>query len=215
MKYLKYKFSEKNIPPPVTKEQLKNKMIVISSSEMLCFVKNFRYAVGDLVPENDPVWNFYLISLKITNIISAYEISSEIISLLKDLIETYLKIRISLFSESSLKPKHHFLLHYPDILKKVGPLSKVSCMRFEAKHRDLKKNSNSVQCRKNLPLTITIKSQLAFATRCISSTGLIDNIEVGRTIFDHLDYSQYTYTTEFPINFNEYFEVNWFKKKRS
>lgn len=212
IKYLNYEFCERNIPPPVTKEHLKNKMIIMSASEMLCFVENFRYAVGDLVPEKDPVWKFYLTSLKITTIVSAYEISLENISLLEVLIQNYLEMRISLFPGSTLKPKHHFLLHYPDIIKKVGPLSKVSCMRFEAKHRDLKKISNTVQCRKNLPLTIATKSQLAFATRCLSSTGLIDNIEVGKTIFEHVDYNQYTYTTEVSVNFNDFFEITWFQK---
>lgn len=55
---------------------------------------------------------------------------------------------------SSLKPKHHFLLHYANIVTKIGPLMYLSCMRFEAKHKEFKKNATNVQSRRNLPLTL-------------------------------------------------------------
>jgi len=86
---------------------------------------------------------------------------------LKYLISEHHDMYLSLFN-SSLKPKHHFLLHYPNIILKAGPLIYLSCMRFEAKHKELKKNANNVQSRKNLPLTLAKKSQLNFLYRRMS-----------------------------------------------
>jgi len=72
---------------------------------------------------------------------------------LKYLISEHHDMYLSLFN--SLKPKHHFLLHYPNIILKTGPLIYLSCMRFEAKHKERNiKNANNVQSRKNLHLDV-------------------------------------------------------------
>jgi len=84
---------------------------------------------------------------------------------LKYLIFKHHDMYLSLFN-SSLKPKHYFLLHYPNIILKTGPLIYLFCMYFEAKHKELKKNANNMQSRKNLSLTLAKKSQLNFLYRC-------------------------------------------------
>lgn len=50
---------EKNIPPPV--KHLKNGLIILSSAEMTYLVLNLRLIIGDIIPENDPVWRWYLV----------------------------------------------------------------------------------------------------------------------------------------------------------
>lgn len=82
IKYVKYEYSEKNRPPPVLKENLKKRKLIFSSSEMLCIVRYFRYLVGDLVLEEDPVWKFYLCLLEITDILTSHETSHSSISYL-------------------------------------------------------------------------------------------------------------------------------------
>lgn len=39
------------------------------------------------------------------------------------------------FQEQNLTPKHHFLIHYGEAIRRNGPLSEYWCMRFEAKHK--------------------------------------------------------------------------------
>jgi len=64
-------------------------------------------------------------------------LEEESIYLLKTLVaelnEHYLK-----YSNNCLKPKFHFLVHYPYMIKEFGPVSHIWAMRYEAKHRILK-----------------------------------------------------------------------------
>lgn len=55
------------------------------------------------------------------------------------------------------------MVHYPLIIKNVGPLSIFWSMRFEVKHKELKETANSIPSRKNITLTLAIKQQLQFA----------------------------------------------------
>ena len=40
-----------------------------------------------------------------------------------------------MYPEQSLTPKHHFLTHYGEAIRRSGPVSNYWCMRFEAKHK--------------------------------------------------------------------------------
>ena len=63
--------------------------------------------------------------------------------------------RQSLFPSIPLRPKHHFLLHYPYFIIQYGPLSRVWTLRFESKHRYFKRVvkscSNFVNATRTLP----------------------------------------------------------------
>lgn len=97
-------------------------------------------------------------------------VSPEIALLLKHLIEEHHEMYIELFHEQ-LKPKHHFLTHYPEIMMNIGPLVHMSSMRFEAKHRDFKKYSSIVASRVNITFTLAMKNQLRLCQRFISKKG--------------------------------------------
>lgn len=55
---------------------------------MEIFVKNFRYYVGDLVPNHNKPWMLYLNLLEITETLSMSKISSSDIDALENLIGT-------------------------------------------------------------------------------------------------------------------------------
>ena len=58
---------------------------------------------------------------------------------LEIIIQEYLESRKCLFPETTLKPKHHFMRHYPVLILKFGPLIRVWTMRFESKHSYFKR----------------------------------------------------------------------------
>lgn len=78
--------------------------------------------------------------------------------LLENLIYEHHLLYIDLFDET-LKPKH-LMLHYPRIMKIVGPLRPLWSMRFEAKHRPLKQYAHTITSRVNLCYSIAVKQQL-------------------------------------------------------
>lgn len=162
----------------------------MSASEMLMFVHLFPLLVGDLVPSDDPVWHFFIILLKIIQIILSSVVHAPTVKLLESLITEHHDNYISLFNDT-LKPKHHLMLHYPHIIEQVGPLKQLWCMRFEAKHKTLKNTAHTITSRKNISLTLLIKEQLAFANRVFIKKGLESRVELGKVTLreSHVDIS--------------------------
>lgn len=70
------------------------------------------------------------------------------------------KLFKELYPSNNLLPKHHFMVHYPRCIRKVGPLIQIWTMRFEAKHKFFK---YSVKNFKNLTVSLANKHQFAVA----------------------------------------------------
>ena len=102
---------------------------------------------------------FHFISNTVVEIIFSKTIHKSTHMLLDIEITEYLT-ELSKLYPNHRKPKHHFLIHYPRIMKSIGPLPQISCMRNESKHGDGKVISHAVICRKNVYRTVAIKHQL-------------------------------------------------------
>lgn len=186
-----------NISQPVLLDHIKRHKLNTSASEMRCLFHFLTLFVGDKVPTKDVVWKFLIKIVKILDIFEKASCSEEEIEQLRLLIKEHYKFYITFFKEK-LKPKHHYMLHLPNIIKNVGPLSGIWCMRLEAKHKELKKHANNISSRVNLPMSIMIKQQLAFANRVVSQSGFTEKIECGHHCKnnnenwkDNLEYQNY------------------------
>lgn len=87
---------------------------------MMTFVFYFSLMVGDLIPEDDTIWIFFLNFLEIIEILLSSQFSNGSILHLQRLIEKHNSEYVSLFKDT-LKPKHHLLVHYPTVIKNSGP----------------------------------------------------------------------------------------------
>lgn len=80
----------------------------------------------------------------------------------------YLECKISehrqryqeLFPDQKLLPKHHFLEHYPELIKYLGPLVTLWTMRFEAKQSFFKQVVRDTSNFRNITLTLETTHQL-------------------------------------------------------
>lgn len=123
--------------------------VTMKASEMFCLVRNFALMVGDMVPAGDDVWSFYLCLLGILDLVFAQRISTKELILLKILISEHREEYLRLFRDT-LKPKHHFMLHYVRAIEFLGPLGLIWSMRFESKHGQAKKTANVICNFKNI-----------------------------------------------------------------
>lgn len=71
------------------------------------------------------------------------------------------------------------MLHYPEVMHRIGSLWSVCCLRWEAKHRPLKLAAHATNSRKNLPLTLAIKHQLNLCARFLSRKPLGEKYSFG------------------------------------
>lgn len=88
-----------------------------------------------------------LISLliEILSFVFAPKISIDMTFELATLIEKHHKTFITLFPNFRLRPKHHMMIHYPRVIRIMGPLILLWCMGFEGKHLNFKKLSQCIQ----------------------------------------------------------------------
>ena len=148
-----------NKPPFICVRKSSSVKLKMSASEMTCFVRYFGLMVGDLVPRKNIVWILYLKLRQITEIIQSPKMRHTDPALLKQLLTEHHTMYLDIFKEN-LKPKFHFLLHYPKLIAWLGPVANCSSMRYESKHKE-SKNTSNVSCSKvNLPHTLAVKHQL-------------------------------------------------------
>ncbi|CAH0560966.1 unnamed protein product [Brassicogethes aeneus] len=165
-----------NPPPSIKEDHVKNCIITMSASEMFSFVIYFGLIVGDLVDEDDDVWDFYLTFYDLVVTLYSRNFNDSLLSYLKELIAQHHESFIKLF-HTTLKPKYHFALHYPSIIKNLGPPRYFSSIRYEGFHRISKTNAHIVTSRINLAYTVAIKHQLKLCYRLYTETGLCNNFE--------------------------------------
>lgn len=94
----------------------------------LCFLqKNFDF--------NMPAWIMLIRLLEITRIICSHRISICEVNELRFLLNEYMDLRHCHFPDEKLTPKYHYLMHYPDLISKFGPLIHFWTLQFEHKHQ--------------------------------------------------------------------------------
>lgn len=115
---------EYNKPSLFKMENVNQGNIRQSASEMLVLIRYFGLLIGDFVPDEEPVWILYITMPRILDILVSVSLEKDSCSLLKTLVgelnELYLK-----YSKKFLKPKFHFMLHYPNFINKFGPISPI------------------------------------------------------------------------------------------
>ncbi|XP_070525972.1 uncharacterized protein [Cardiocondyla obscurior] len=167
--------SSKTINFRIQPESIKNELIILSASEMKYLVYNFPFFIGDLIPNNNKIWKLFLTVRKIICIIMFRFMTLERVDTLKNLITEYLQNYLKLF-HTTLKVKHHNLLHYPRIIKKYGPLRNLSCIRFEAKHKIAKFNAKITSSRQNSSFTLAFREQLRLCYRFVCKKGFENRV---------------------------------------
>lgn len=134
----------------------------MSGREMMTFVHFLPLMIGDLIPKEDEVWLFVLNLIEILDILLCFNIPKESIAPLQKKIEKHNLDYVRLFNDS-LKPKFHFLVHYPTVILNSGPPRAYWSFKYEAKHKEFKDYAKCISSRKNVSVSIANKFQMKFA----------------------------------------------------
>lgn len=133
----------KNRPTMVKFEQAANGL-GLNATQTLCLIRNLPLIFGDLVEVGNKHWSLLLLLLQIIDIVFSPVISDGMTVYLKHFICEHHTLFKELYTRN-LIPKHHFMTHYPRCIRKIGQLVNVWGMRYEAKHRFLKKKYKKFQ----------------------------------------------------------------------
>lgn len=168
----------RNRPPLISDNFRSKSKISTSAAEMLTLVKYFGLIIGDLIPIGEKVWELYLSLRDILDII----LSNIVTPGLANMLETFINEHHDLYKESfndTLKPKFHLVVHYPSIMRKIGPLKHIWCMRFESKHRQSKITAMNTFSRRNIIYSLALKHQLIMCNRFLINNELTKHLIIG------------------------------------
>lgn len=176
-----YKWGDKtNRPHLLPRTFLSKKTIGGNAHENWCLLRLMPLIVGYLVPEDEPAWQIILDLKDIVDLVVCPVHTDESIAYLKRKISEYQYRYHELFPEKNLLPKHHFLEHYPAMIRLFGPLVCLWTMRFEAKHSFFKQVVRHTNCFKNITLSLARKHQFMIGHYMYSSHGEKSSLEVAR-----------------------------------
>ncbi|XP_060064737.1 uncharacterized protein LOC132545086 [Ylistrum balloti] len=140
-----------------------------SASQMWTLLRLMPLIIGKFIPEESKVWEVLLLLKDITKLTFSPKMSPAMCAYLKALIIDHHKLFKEVFPNENLRSKHHFLIHYPEMIMNFGPVRTCWCMRFEAKHSYFKQLALRVRNFKNINATLAQRHQNLQA--CITSSG--------------------------------------------
>lgn len=167
LRIMDFGFESANVPLEIKAEYLqKNKRLKMSATEMLFFTRYLSVIIGDLVPVNHTIWPLYIALREVVDIITSPIMTKSRISVLEKKITELNKLYVE-YAEH-LRPKCHFMVHYPTIIKQNGPVIKFACMRNESKHREIKACIQNPSSHTNVLTTVSTRYQLGVMHRQFS-----------------------------------------------
>ncbi|KAL4006537.1 all-trans-retinol 3,4-desaturase [Sarotherodon galilaeus] len=174
-----YKFGDKtNRPHAIPHTYSSKNTIGGNAHENWSLLRLLPLIIGPLLPVDEPAWQVILHHKDIVELVVAHVHTDETIAYLEAKIYDHRQLYLDLFPHVNLLPKHHYLEHYPQMIKCFGPLISLWTMRFEAKHSFFKQVARHTNCFKNIPFSLAVKHQFMIAHQTHSSNYKKSSLEV-------------------------------------
>lgn len=179
------------------KIEIKSKKIPGKADEILHFLILTPYVLINYIKDYDsPVWNFFSSMIEICRLILSPKCSPNQISQLSHYIKLYFEFRKQSFPNLKLRPKHHYICHYPELIRKFGPLKNLGTMRFEHKHQYFKNIMRRFKNFKNITFS------LANYHQNFQATLFEDRFRFHIVSDDVMEFSRDIYNVNLPLEFS-------------
>lgn len=106
--------------------------------------------IGSKVPEGNETWDIIMNLKEIVQLVLSPSFTEESLQYLQTKISDHRQVLKAVFPDFNLRPKHHYIEHYPELIKCFGPLVHLWTMRFEGKHRFFKRVMHDTKFQKCL-----------------------------------------------------------------
>lgn len=115
------------------------------------------------VPEGDKFWEVLMDLKDIVELAVSHKFTDDTIQYLTCKVTDHRQLLQEVFPNLRLRPKHHYIEHYPHLIKRFGPLVHLWTMRFEGKHKVFKKIVHDTHNCKNVLKTLAERHQSIMA----------------------------------------------------
>lgn len=190
---------------------LKKSHLGQNASQAYCIIIHLPFMFNFMKDKLRKIWPLLEELLQCLQIIMSVKIIEMDIKRLESHIDTYLQGMLKF--KGKLIPKEHFLTHYPNAIRKVGPLKHLWTMRFECKHQFFTNAAQITYNFKNLNKTLAKKHQEYI---CMKKFAIENQIEESRknlfrnhTQFDRFE--SFLSSADTNIDFDSLFELHCLK----
>lgn len=164
IKQFPYKFSDKVDQPQIIPGTFASKGTIGGNAhENWALIRLLPLMVGFDIPENDQTWEIVLLLKDILEMTLAFKFTEDSLDFLDAKISEHRHLLVTVFPHFKLRPKHHFIEHYPQLIRMHGPLRDMWTMRFEGKHKVFKQVIRDTKNFKNVPQTLAVRHQRLLA----------------------------------------------------
>lgn len=147
-----------NKPSEIELSHLKNKRLRQTAAQIWLLGNLLPLMIGVRIPKLNSRWLCFTTLLEIMKLVFLNSITNLQILQLESLVEEFLSLYKSSF-KNKITPKMHHLIHYPRMIRQMGPLTAYWCMRYEAKHKYFKQLQQNIGNFINVPFTLAIRHQ--------------------------------------------------------
>lgn len=146
-------------PQPISKNFAAKRTIGGNGHENGTLLRLLPLMIGHKVPDGDGAWTILMDLKDIVELMLSPTFNDESIEYLQTKIGDHRHMLQEVFPDFRLRPKHHYVEHYPDLIRCFGPLVNLWTMRFEGKHRFFKRVVHDTQNFKNVLKTLATRHQ--------------------------------------------------------
>lgn len=151
-----------------------------SASQTVVLLKILPMIMAGLIPSSNEYMALLIELLEIYHILSAPFIAVSTLTHLRLLIKSHLIHFKNVFEDYNIIPKQHYMCHFPSTISKYGPPNLYSCMRWEGKHKMMKRLSKEQNF---IDIAKTVASQYQ-RDECLSHNSEVnplfsDSIKIG------------------------------------
>lgn len=197
----------------------KKKNLNQNASQMRCLIKHIPFIFVDLLKLTDviknkkvhKVWKVVEYMLKIIQVINSSKIKEEDLINVEDYIFEFLESIKNLF-HTHLIPKLHFMTHYAETIRQMGPIVKLQTIRGEAKHQTFTRYGKRTNNFMNICKSLSEKHQQHMASYMSANlysdqtTTNKKNVKLSVNTNLIVDFEEYTQLfSDFFENMNEIF----------
>jgi hypothetical protein len=134
----------------------------LTANECLSLFRHLTYILSDLVEDEDTDdhWKLLIQLQEVTDIVFAPKLTESLLNYFSEVYTNHLKLFQKLYPDLPIKPKQHFLIHLPSVVRKNGPPTYSSCLKYELRNSFYKRITHITCNFKNIAKTLAIRNQL-------------------------------------------------------
>jgi hypothetical protein len=162
--FFPYQHSDKvDRPHPIPQTFVRRGTIGGNGHENHTLLRLLPLLIGSRVPEGDKFWEVLMDLKDIVELAVSHSFTDETIQYMACKILDHRQLLQEVLASLRLRPKHHFIEHYPHLIKCFGPLVHLWTMRFEGKQKIFKKIIRDTNNYKNVLKTLAERHQSMMA----------------------------------------------------